>query len=99
MSEKILNVYEFQLDDNKNSYIYSLEKKENALQFKYYILTKNDNLEPIICEAGNILDILQTNNIKLTPVKRDNVKYQKFLIELEEGIKNSKNKEKVTVKK
>ena len=42
MSEKILNVYEFQAKNNQNSYIYSLRKNKDHLSFNYYILTKNE---------------------------------------------------------
>ena len=99
MSEKILNVYEFQTENNQISYIYSQNKKKDYLGFDYYILSKNDSLEPIIYEAGNTLDILQSNNIKLNPIKKDSMKYQKFLLELNKVLNNLQKKEKATIRK
>lgn len=99
MSEKILNVYEFQSDTNEISYIYSTKKKKDYLGFDYYILSKDDNLEPTIYEAGNTLDLLQSNDIKLIPITKDSLQYQKFLLELNRGLNNIQKKEKATSRK
>lgn len=99
MSENILNVYEFQSENNTKSYIYSLKKDKYDLSFKYYILTKDDNLESTIYESSNTLDRLQTNNIKLIPIEKDSTNYQEFLVELKQVLKKIQPKEKVTCKK
>ena len=99
MSEKILNVYEFQAENDQISYIYSLRKNKDHLGFNYYILTKNEESQPIVYEVGNTLDILQTNDIKLIPIKKDSIKYQKFLLELNQALNNNSQKEKVVSRK
>lgn len=99
MNEKISNVYEFESEPNKISYIYSLKQNKDYLGFNYYILTKDENSEPIICEAGNTLEILQTNNANLIPITKNSTRYKKFLLELTKGLNNMQKKEKVTSRK
>ena len=39
MSEKVVNVYEFELENKKQFFMYSVKKEEDSLGFNYYILT------------------------------------------------------------
>ena len=94
MNKEIMNVYEFKTKNNTKSYIYSLEKKEEDLNFKYYILTKDDNLESTIYEANNTLNMLQLNNIQLIPIEKNSPSYQKFLEELQETLEKITNQKK-----
>ena len=99
MDERILNVYEFKSNKSKQSYIYSVRKEEDNLGYKYYILTENNNNEKIIYEADNTLNILQSNNIELTPIKKDTQKYKDFLIKLLSVLNKNIKKEEVLNRK
>lgn len=99
MNKEIMNVYEFKTKNNTKSYIYSLEKKEEDLNFKYYILTKDDNLESTIYEANNTLNMLQLNNIQLIPIEKNSPSYQKFLEELQETLEKITNQKKAIPKR
>ena len=99
MNKEIMNVYEFETKNNTKSYIYSLEKKEEDLNFKYYILTKDDNLESTIYEANNTLNMLQLNNIQLIPIEKNSPSYQKFLEELQETLEKITNQKKAIPKR
>lgn len=93
MNEKIVNVYELKSEFEKESYIYSLKKKEDYLGFNYYILMKDENNEITIIETENPLKILQNNDVNLIPITKDNPKYQIFLSELLLGLNNIEKKE------
>lgn len=92
MSEKIENIYKFESEEGQFSYIYSLKKQNDFLGFDYYILSTKNN-EPIIYEANNTIDLLQSNNINLIPIKRNTEEFKVFLHDLLTAISNNqKNK-------
>lgn len=90
MSEKVVNVYEFQSENGGDSFIYSVKKAEDPLGFNYYILAKNETNEPVIYHAGNTVKTLQANGIHLTPIPKNTEKYKLFLKELLEALNNQK---------
>lgn len=94
MIEKIVNIYSLKLDNRKSSYIYSLKKNDDYLGFEYYILTKNKKEEPIIYEITDIITLLQSANISLTPINKNspNPEYQMFLNELSIALNNQQIK-------
>lgn len=92
MIEKIVNIYSLKLDNRKSSYIYSLKKNDDYLGFEYYILTKNKKEEPIIYEITDIITLLQSANISLTPINKNSPKYQMFLKELSIALNNQQIK-------
>lgn len=82
MNDKIVNVYEFHLEDGREAFIYSQKKKENPLGFYYYILTRNDNNEPIRYDAGNTIMTLTNNGVHLQEIKKEDSQYAQFLKDL-----------------
>jgi hypothetical protein len=92
MEEKLVNIYGFKLEDNTESYIYSLKEQENSLNYKYYILTRDENDDPIIYDAGNAIKTLQNNKINLIPIKENNEKYKIFLKELSSALNNTQKR-------
>lgn len=88
MSEKVVNVYEFELENKKQFFMYSVKKEDDSLGFNYYILTKNDANEPVIYDAGNTIKTLQANAIHLNPIVKNNEKYNLFLKELLTALNN-----------
>lgn len=92
MEEKVVNVYEFKLENGKESYIYSSNKQSDSLRFNYYILTRDENDEPIVYDAGNTIKTLQNNKINLIPIEKENKKYKVFLSELLSALNNIEKK-------
>jgi hypothetical protein len=92
MEEKLVNIYGFKLEDNTESYIYSLKEQEKSLNYKYYILTRDENDDPIIYDAGNAIKTLQNNKINLIPIKENNEKYKIFLKELSSALNNTQKR-------
>lgn len=77
-NEKIINVYEFEMPNQKNSYMYSM-KNNKDISYTYYVLTENKENQMTNYEIGNTLDVLQKNNIKLIPIKNNKERYEQFL--------------------
>lgn len=98
MNEKIVNVYKFESEKGIHSYIYSLKKQDDFLGFDYYILTKNND-KPIIYEATNTIEILQSNNVNLIPIDKKDKEFTIFLKELLTVINNTQKKEEIPSRK
>lgn len=90
MEEKIMNVYKFELDENLQSYIYSVKKDNDFLGFDYYVLSKNKKNEINIYEATNTIKLLHSNNINLIPISKFEDEYNIFITDLSKAMNNKK---------
>lgn len=95
MSEKIINIYKFRTKNGQESYIYSLKENDDYLKYDYYLLSENEYGELEIKPSANTINLLQNNEINLTPIKKNNPEYEVFIQKLLATLQKEEQKKEV----